>query len=130
MFLVGKDIQNKWDFTIQIQNGREAWEAGGETVEALTKAKAKAFNAGIPQEQKALNQSNTEGWRVVNRSRSRGTFYPAKDHDPPTQPHWEEAGSPGPIPSLELLKFSPISPTLLLWVMASAHRRITHLNQI
>ena len=82
-FLVGKILQVKWNWSINIQDGREGWQAGGDTVATLTTAEAALFNTGITEREKACYHPQPEGRVVVNLLE--GTVYPARDQDPPIQ---------------------------------------------
>ena len=81
-FLVGKVLQDRWNWSINIQDGRERWEAGGDTVTALTTAEAALFNTGFAEREKAGHQSQLEGRVVINPRWGGGTVYPAHDQDP------------------------------------------------
>ena len=108
-FLVGKVIQDKWDFTITIWNGREWWEAGGEAVDALTTAEAAAFNAGIPAGERASQQPKTTGRRMVTPVHHHPTFYPERDHNPPVQRPREAVDAPSPALNAKHRKLRPSS---------------------
>ena len=65
-FLVGKVLQDAWNWSIQIQDGQEHWEASGDTVATLTTAEADSYNSGITEREKASNRLCTEGRLVIN----------------------------------------------------------------
>ena len=48
-FLVRKILQDQWNWSINIKDGRECWQAGSDSVATLTTAEAALFNAGIPE---------------------------------------------------------------------------------
>ena len=52
-FLVRKVLQDRWNWSINIQDGQEQWEASGDTVATLTMAEAAFFNAGFAEQEKA-----------------------------------------------------------------------------
>ena len=89
-FLIGKVLQDSWNWSIQIQDGQEHWEAGGDTIATLTTVEANSYNSGIAEQDKASNRLQREGRLVINPFRRVGTSYPASEHDPLIQ----QAGIP------------------------------------
>ena len=65
-FLVGKDLQDRRNWSIKIQDGQEHWEASGDTVATLTTAEADSYNSGITEREKVSNRLCTEGQLVIN----------------------------------------------------------------
>ena len=65
-FLVGKVLQDRWNWSIKIQDGQEHWEAGGDIVATLTTAGADFFNAGLAEREKASHHHHPEERVVVN----------------------------------------------------------------
>ena len=84
-FLVGKILQDQWDWSIHIKDGRERWQAGGDSVATLTTAEAALFNAGIPEQGQAGYHPQLAGQVSVNLNQCKTTVYPARDCDPPIQ---------------------------------------------
>ena len=60
-FLVGKVLQDRWNWLINIHDGPEQWEAGGDTVATLTTVEAAFFNAGFAEREKASHHLQLEG---------------------------------------------------------------------
>ena len=84
-FLVGKILQDQWNWSINIKDGPEWWQAGSDFVATLTTAEAALFNAGIPEREQAGYHPQLAGRVAVNLNRFETTVFPARDCDPPIQ---------------------------------------------